>query len=146
MQKPRSREKAPSGIIEQIVVKIIQIRISEPLKPAARPNSHIQTTQTRRQAKFAYPNLIQTLSKPYPNHIHIILGIAYVISRHQPQEKRAQNRCPHARVVPRKNVVRTRALFHAKMLPARARCAIIKIGGLRTPAAHKDNRLEMKIC
>ncbi|MBR7063421.1 MAG: hypothetical protein IKI42_10360 [Clostridia bacterium] len=49
------------------------------------------------------------ISKPYPNLIHIILGIAYVISRHQPQEKRAQNRCPHARVVPRKNVVRTRA-------------------------------------
>ena len=88
-------EKTREGaiwIIKPIVVKIIQIRISEPLKPAARPNLHIQT-----------------ISKPYPNLIHIILGIAYVISRHQPQKKRAQNRCPHARVVPRKNVVRTRA-------------------------------------
>ena len=45
-------EKTREGalwIIKPIVVKIIQIRISEPLKPAARPNLHIQT-----------------ISKPYP--------------------------------------------------------------------------------
>ena len=90
----KSREGA-LWIIKPIVVKIIQIRISEPLKPAARPNLHIQTLSK------PYPNLIQTLS---------ILSSG----------SRTSSAVISRRKSARKIVVRTRALCHAKMLSARA--------------------------